>query len=132
MADTQTSHVIVVGGGFGGVACAKRLATDHGVRVTLLDKGGVHQFQPLLYQVATAELTPADVSFDLTEIFRGQDNVQVLPIDVTAIDPTQHSVTLADGSTLTGDILVLAAGAQPELLPHARRGHLLVPAVQPR
>jgi NADH dehydrogenase len=115
MSDYQfsSSHVLVVGGGFAGVACAKRLAEDQSIRVTLFDKNGVHQFQPLLYQVATAELTSDDVAFDLQEIFRGQTNVEVLPTDVVAVDPRRHTVTIADGSTIAGDVLVLAAGAQP-------------------
>jgi NADH dehydrogenase len=106
-------HVLIVGGGFAGVACAKQLARDESVRVTLFDKAGVHQFQPLLYQVATAELTPGDVTFDLNELFRGQTNVQIQPRDVVAVDPREHTVTLADGGTISGDVLVLAAGAQP-------------------
>jgi NADH dehydrogenase len=57
MSENGTTHVVVVGGGFAGVACARRLAGKKGVRVTVVDKNDYHQFQPLLYQVATAELT---------------------------------------------------------------------------
>jgi NADH:ubiquinone reductase (H+-translocating) len=113
MSEAKTPHVLIVGGGFAGVACAKGLAGGDGVRVTLFDKDGVHQFQPLLYQVATAELTPEDVAFDLQKLFERQDNVEVRKAEVVAVDPTAHSVTLADGTTITGDVLVLAAGAQP-------------------
>ena len=69
MSENGTTHVVVVGGGFAGVACAKRLAGKKGVRVTLVDKNGYHQFQPLLYQVATAELTGGDIKFDLGKVF---------------------------------------------------------------
>jgi NADH dehydrogenase len=113
MSEDGTTHVIIVGGGFAGVACAKRLAGKSGVRVTLLDKNGYHQFQPLLYQVATAELTPKDIAFDLEELFEEHDNVEVRQIEVVSADPRAKTVTLADGSEIAGDVIVLAAGAQP-------------------
>ena len=69
MTKSSVAHVLIVGGGFAGVACAKGLRGENDIRVTIFDKNGVHQFQPLLYQVATAELTPDDVAFDLDEIF---------------------------------------------------------------
>ncbi|MEV4411309.1 NAD(P)/FAD-dependent oxidoreductase [Catellatospora sp. NPDC049609] len=105
--------VVIVGGGLAGVACAKRLSGKPGVRVQLLDRAGFQQFQPLLYQVATAELTSKDVQFDLERLFRGSPNVTVRKVDVTAVDPDAMTVTLAGGETLTADHLVLAAGAQP-------------------
>jgi NADH dehydrogenase len=113
MTEPHTSHVLIVGGGFAGVACAKRLAGEDGVRVTIVDANGFHQFQPLLYQVATAELTPGDVAFDLDEIFQKYDNVDIRTAEVASVDPPHHTVTLADGDVISGDILVLAAGAQP-------------------
>jgi NADH dehydrogenase len=113
MTDQKMTDVVIVGGGFAGVACAKRLAGKDGVRARIFDKNGFHQFQPLLYQVATAELTPDDVAFDLDDLFIEDDNVQAFTIEVTATAPHNRSVTLADGNTITGDILVLAAGAQP-------------------
>ncbi len=112
MSDVE-SHVVVVGGGFAGVACAKKLAGADGIRVTLLDKNGFHQFQPLLYQVATAELTPSDVAFDLDEMFLDDANVATRIADATAIDPHTRSVTVKTGETIAGDVLVVAAGAQP-------------------
>ncbi|GAA1401595.1 NAD(P)/FAD-dependent oxidoreductase [Catellatospora coxensis] len=108
----RSTHVVVIGGGFAGVACARTLTGQPDIRVTLLDRNGYHQFQPLLYQVATAELDPADVSYDLEQMFAEHDNVQVRTADVVAIDPQTHTVSLADGDTVTGDVLVLAAGAQ--------------------
>ena len=62
MTTQSQRHVVVVGGGFAGVACAKLLADEERVRVTLVDRHAYHQFQPLLYQVATAELAPADMA----------------------------------------------------------------------
>jgi NADH dehydrogenase len=108
-----SSHVVIVGGGFAGIACAKRLAGEPSTRVTLLDRNGYHQFQPLLYQVATAELTPSDIRFDLAHMFRKYSNVQIRTDEVVSCDPESRSVTLADGGTIDGDVLVLAAGAQP-------------------
>jgi NADH dehydrogenase len=108
-----TKHVVIVGGGFAGVACAKGLAGKKGVRVTLLDKNGYHQFQPLLYQVATAELTPQDIAFGLEAIFDDDANVEVRKGDAVSADPEARTITLADDSTVEGDVLVLAAGSQP-------------------
>ncbi|MEU7906439.1 NAD(P)/FAD-dependent oxidoreductase [Actinoplanes sp. NPDC049118] len=107
------AHVVVVGGGFAGVACAKRLAGEPRARVTLLDRTGRHQFQPLLYQVATAELTPRDIQFDLAAMFARHDNIEARTAEVAAFDPGAPAVTLADGTTLAADAVVLAAGATP-------------------
>jgi NADH dehydrogenase len=109
----STTHTVIVGGGFAGVACAKLLAGDDRARVTLVDQNGYQQFQPLLYQVATAELAGRDMTFDHTTVFRGQDSVTLVQAQASAADADQRSVTLADGTTITGDYLVLAAGAQP-------------------
>ncbi|WP_155384705.1 NAD(P)/FAD-dependent oxidoreductase [Catellatospora paridis] len=105
--------VVIVGGGFAGVACAQRLAGQAGLRVVLLDRTGYHQFQPLLYQVATAELTSQDIRFDLVRIFRDKAGVEVRKADVTSVDLQALTVTLDGGDTLTAQYLVLAAGAQP-------------------
>jgi NADH:quinone reductase (non-electrogenic) len=113
MGTNGTKHVVVVGGGFAGVATAKRLAGKPDVRVTIVDKNGYHQFQPLLYQVATAELTPGDISFDLDSIFDEAANVEIRKAEVVGADPETHTVTLDDGTSIAGDVLVLAAGSQP-------------------
>ena len=113
MSEEGTTHIVVVGGGFAGIACAKRLAGKPGVRVTLLDENGYHQFQPLLYQVATAELTPGDVRFDLEHLFREHANVEVRNAKVVSADPQARAVTLDDDTEVASDVLVLAAGAQP-------------------
>jgi NADH dehydrogenase len=113
MQERSGTEVVIVGGGFAGVGCGKGLADDDRVRVTLVDQNGYHQFQPLLYQVATAELAGRDMTFDHTDVFHGQDRVTLVQAEAVAADLDQRSVTLADGTTLSGDYLVLAAGAQP-------------------
>ena len=109
----ERRHVVVVGGGFAGVGCVKRLAGEAGVRVTLIDRHNYHQFQPLLYQVATSQLASSDIAFSLRKLFRNDEDVSVKLGEVTEIDPATRTVTLADGDRFTGDALVLAAGSQP-------------------
>jgi NADH:quinone reductase (non-electrogenic) len=106
-------HVVVVGGGFAGLGCVKRLASEDGVRVTLIDRHNYHQFQPLLYQVATSQLASSDIAFSLRKLFRKHENVDVKLGHVDEIDPAARAVTLADGERFAGDALVLAAGSQP-------------------
>ena len=106
-------HVVIVGGGFAGVGCARRLAGEDGLRVTLLDRNNYHQFQPLLYQVATCQLAPSDIAYSLRKLFRDDENVDVKLADVATIDPATRTVTSADGDSWTGDTVVLAAGSQP-------------------
>src|SRR3954464_5933811 len=106
-------HVVVVGGGFAGVGCARRLADEDGVRVTLIDRNNYHQFQPLLYQVASSQLAPGDVAFSLRALFRNCPNVDVKLAEVASIDPATRTVTATDGKSWTGDALVVAAGSQP-------------------
>jgi NADH:ubiquinone reductase (H+-translocating) len=113
MSDDQSTHVVIAGGGFAGVACARRRAGQPGVRVSLIERNSYHQFQPLLYQVATAELTPDDIRFDLATMFAKHDNVEVRTAEVVAADPAGPAVTLAGGEVVAGDVLVLAAGSQP-------------------
>jgi NADH:ubiquinone reductase (H+-translocating) len=106
-------HVVIVGGGFAGLGCARRLADDDHVRVTLIDRNNYHQFQPLLYQVATSLLSPSDIAHSLREVFSDQDNVDVKLAEISAVDPASRTVTSSDGEQWTGDALVLAAGSQP-------------------
>jgi NADH:ubiquinone reductase (H+-translocating) len=113
MSKDGSTHVVIVGGGFAGIACAKGLAGKQGVRVTLLDKNDYHQFQPLLYQVATAELTPQDIAFDLEALFEDHANVEVRQAEVVSVDPEARTITLADDGVIEGDHVVLAAGSQP-------------------
>jgi NADH dehydrogenase len=106
-------QVVVVGGGFAGVGCARRLAGRDDVRVTLIDRNNYHQFQPLLYQVATSQLAPSDVAYSLRKLFSDDENVTVKLAEVASIDPATRSVTTSHGERISGDALVLAAGSQP-------------------
>jgi NADH:ubiquinone reductase (H+-translocating) len=109
----QGPSVLIVGAGFGGVGCAKVLAKHDDVRVTMIDRHNYHQFQPLLYQVATSQLAPSDIAMDVRKEFRRHPNVDLKMAEVTAVDPDAPSVTLDDGQTLEADYLVLAGGSQP-------------------
>jgi NADH dehydrogenase len=106
-------HVVIVGGGFAGLGCAQELADHDGVRITLIDRNNYHQFQPLLYQVATSLLSPTDIAHSLREVFADQDNVDVKLAEVSSIDTNTKTVKSSDGEEWTGDALVLAAGSQP-------------------
>jgi NADH dehydrogenase len=106
-------HVVIVGGGFAGVGCARRLARDDRVRVTLLDRNNYHQFQPLLYQVATSQLAASNIAFSLRKLFRNDGNVLVHMAEVAEVDPRTRTATTTDGRRHTGDVLVLAAGSRP-------------------
>jgi NADH dehydrogenase len=106
-------RVVVVGGGFAGIGCARRLARNDDVRVTLIDRNNYHQFQPLLYQVATSQLAPSHIAYSLRKLFRKRENVEVKMDDVVEVDPATRSVLTAHGRRYDGDVLVLAAGSRP-------------------
>jgi NADH dehydrogenase len=104
--------VLVLGGGLAGVACAHTLG-DEGVDVTLVDRNDYHQFQPLLYQVATSQLPAEDVARPHRTIFREHPTVEVVNAEVASADLSGRSLRLSDGRTLTGSHVVMAAGARP-------------------
>ena len=109
-------HVVIVGGGFGGLYAARALRNVP-VEVTLLDRRNHHLFQPLLYQVATAALSPGDIASPIRWILRHQKNVEVLLADARRIDSARRTIVLADGE-MSYDFLILATGAT-----HAYFGH---------
>ena len=109
--DTQASlpHVVIIGGGFGGLYTAKSLRNAP-VRVTLIDKRNFHLFQPLLYQVATGSLSPADIASPLRVVLSKQKNTQVLLDRVVDIDTDAKRVIVQDGEDINYDMLVIATG----------------------
>ena len=110
-------HVVIIGGGFGGLSAAKRLARRD-LRVTLLDRRNHHVFQPLLYQVATATLSPGDIASPIRWILRRARNVSVLLGEVRSVDVQSRRVALVDGGVIDYDYLIVATGAS-----HAYFGH---------
>jgi len=105
-------HVVIVGSGFAGLSCARELARSNDLHITLIDKNNHLQFQPLLYQVATAALAPSNVAFNLRIIFRRQSNVDVKMVEVVSVDLNTRTAATAEGQKYQGDFLVLAAGSQ--------------------
>lgn len=110
-------RVVIIGGGFGGLHAAMGLA-HLAVDVTLIDRRNHHTFQPLLYQVALAVLSPADIAQPIRTILRRQRNTEVVMDEVVAIDVTARRVSLTSGSQITYDYLVLATGATHSYFAH--------------
>jgi NADH dehydrogenase len=117
LGQAERPSVLILGGGFGGLAAAKALRRAP-VRVTLLDRHNYHLFQPLLYQVATATLSPGDIASPLRWIFRRAPNVRVLLGEAASIDTAGRHVILADGARLDYDFLIVSTGAS-----HTYFGH---------
>ena len=109
-------HVVIIGAGFGGLEAAKKLAADD-VRVTVIDRTNYHLFQPLLYQVATAALSPADIAAPVRGVLSKFENVEVILAEVQSIDVNAKKVKGVDGE-LDYDYLILATGAR-----HSYFGH---------
>jgi NADH dehydrogenase, FAD-containing subunit len=111
-------RVVIVGGGFGGLAAAKALKRID-ADVTLIDRTNYHLFQPMLYQVATASLAPSDISAPIRYVLRKQKNVTVLLAEVIGIDVVQKTVRIDDpAEDIPYDYLIVATGAR-----HAYFGH---------
>jgi NADH:ubiquinone reductase (H+-translocating) len=110
-------HVVIIGGGFGGLWAAKALKHAP-VRVTLVDRHNHHVFQPLLYQVATAALSPGDIASPIRWILRRQRNTRVLLAEARRIDTTAKRVELDHGETLSYDYLIVAAGSSSSYFGH--------------
>jgi NADH dehydrogenase len=116
VADGRRPQVVIIGGGFGGIEAAKALARSP-VDVVLVDRQNHHCFQPLLYQVATAALSPADIAWPIRAMLSRQENVRVVMAQVSAIDTAAH-VVKAGSLSLPYDFLVLATGVT-----HSYFGH---------
>ena len=103
--------VLILGGGFGGLYAARALGHAP-VDVTLIDRRNFHLFQPLLYQVATGALSPADISAPIRQILHKNRNTRVLLGEAKDIDPKARKLTLVDGATFEYDSLIVATGSK--------------------
>ena len=108
---SEQHRVLILGGGFAGMVAAQTLKRAN-VQITLLDKRNFHLFQPLLYQVATGSLSPAEIAAPLRSVLSHQKNVEVLLGEAVDIDPAGKRVLLADGGIFPYDTLVIATGSQ--------------------
>jgi NADH dehydrogenase len=109
--------VVIVGAGFGGLACARALGGKP-VQVTIVDRRNYHLFVPLLYQVATAALSPADIARPIRRILGRYDNIEVVLGELAGADVAAHEIRLADGRTLAYDKLVVATGSDYSYFGH--------------
>jgi NADH:ubiquinone reductase (H+-translocating) len=109
-------HVVILGSGFGGLEAAKKLASED-VRVTVIDRTNYHLFQPLLYQVATAALSPADIAAPIRAVLMECKNMEVILAEVQSVDVNAKKVRMVDGE-LDYDYLIIATGAR-----HSYFGH---------
>src|SRR3989454_8155955 len=107
----EKHRVVILGGGFGGLAAAQKLKRAP-VEVTLIDRRNFHLFQPLLYQVATGSLSPGEIAAPLRGVLRRQKNTRVLLGEAVDVDPQAKRVFLRDGATFEYDSLVVATGSQ--------------------
>jgi len=107
----EKHKVLILGGGFGGLAAARALKSAP-VDVTLVDRRNFHLFQPLLYQVATGALSPGEVAAPLRSVLNRQKNTRVLLADATDVDSARRRVSFGDGTSLPYDSLVVATGSQ--------------------
>ena len=131
--DLKQRRIVIVGGGFGGLACARTLAGAD-AHVTLIDRQNHHLFQPLLYQVSTAALSPADIAIPLRAVLADVENADVVMADVTGVDLDARRVRLGDGGYIPFDQLVVATGSaydyfgHPEWAAHAPAPKTIVDA----
>ena len=106
------TRLLIIGGGFAGLECARRLAGDARFHVTLVDRTNHHLFQPLLYQVATASLAAPDIARSIRQILAMASNITVLMDEITSIDPAAHTATGRSGTIFSFDRLLLSCGAR--------------------
>lgn len=109
--EAAQKQVVIIGGGFAGLNCAKKLASGSSLRITLIDKNNYQQFQPLLYQVAMGILSPENAAFNLRDVFVHDQNVEVKMSEIVSVDLTARQASGRDGDAYQGDYLVLAAGS---------------------
>jgi NADH:ubiquinone reductase (H+-translocating) len=117
MSEVAAHHVVIVGGGFGGLAVAQGLKGT-GVRITIVDQRNHHLFQPLLYQVGTATLATSEIAWPIRQLFRRRKDITTLLGAAAGVDTAAREVLLEDGGRIRYDSLVLATGAR-----HAYFGH---------
>ena len=117
MTGDNRPHVIIIGGGFGGLYAAREFR-DTSVNLTLIDRTNYHLFQPLLYQVATATLAPTDIATPIRWLLRKQKNTDVLMAEVREIDASRRVVRLSNEKELPYDYLIVAAGARHSYFSH--------------
>ncbi|WP_367873844.1 NAD(P)/FAD-dependent oxidoreductase [Luteolibacter sp. Populi] len=110
--DKGASRVLIIGGGFAGLECARTLAGDSRFAVTLVDRTNHHLFQPLLYQVATASLAAPDIARSIRQILADAPNVTVLMDEIVTLDPVAKFATGSSGGRYDFDYILLAAGAR--------------------
>ena len=115
--DDGRRRVVIIGGGFGGLACARALAGAQ-VHVVLIDRRNYHLFQPLLYQVSTAALSPADIASPIRQVLARAANVDVVLAEVRGVDAERRRVRLADGGYVPFDQLVVATGSAYNYFDH--------------
>lgn len=106
----KKKHVVIIGGGFGGLICARALRKKK-VHITIIDRTNHHLFQPLLYQIATAALSPGDIAMPIRAVFRDDSNVDVLLGEVNSVDQERRKVWCTNGLELSYDYLVMAPGS---------------------
>lgn len=115
--DSTRKHIVIIGGGFGGIATAKALKHSD-ADITIIDRLNHHLFQPLLYQVATAELSPGDITAPIRAIVNENPRIKVILAEVNNIDAKAKSLYLKNGKCITFDHLVMATGAQYNYFGH--------------
>lgn len=128
--DEQLPHIVIIGAGFGGLRAARALRKQP-ARITIIDRTNHHLFQPLLYQVATAALSPADISIPIRRVLRRQKNTEVIMADVTSIDIQERQVHIRPPErSIAYDYLIVATGSHENYFGHADTWKPLAPGLK--